>query len=87
MKVYNIQNNQIVVVSNTGVRDFFSYNSHIARISKAGSLTLGSDWDYSRTTSKWLYEFLRINHFYEYQCKKDILAGIKAKEIKLSKTM
>lgn len=40
---------------------FQSYNSTIAKIEKIGlsrEITLGADWDYSTTTSKYLYMFL-----------------------------
>ena len=36
---------------------FQSYNSTIAVVDN-GSITLGADWDYSRTTLKYLYVFL-----------------------------
>lgn len=40
---------------------FQSYNSTIAKIERIGlskEITLGADWNYSTTTSKYLYMFL-----------------------------
>lgn len=46
---------------------FQSYKSTIATIDKQGNLTLFTDWDYSHTTLKHLYLFIRdyfciLNH-------------------------
>lgn len=35
-----------------------SYNSIVVVIDKDGNITLGRDWDYSTTTSKYVYMFL-----------------------------
>lgn len=43
---------------------FQSYQSTIATIDKNGNLTLFTDWDYSHTTLKHLYLFIR-----DYFCK------------------
>lgn len=43
---------------------FQSYNSTVAKVAPNG-LTLGEDWDYSNTTLKWLYVFLR-EYAYKY---------------------
>lgn len=43
---------------------FQSYESTIATIDKNGDLTLFTDWDYSHTTLKHLYLFIR-----DYFCK------------------
>lgn len=43
---------------------FQSYQSTIATIDKQGNLTLFTDWDYSHTTLKHLYLFIR-----DYFCK------------------
>lgn len=41
---------------------FQSYDSMIAKIDTNNKLTLTTDWDYSTTTSKYLYMFLRNNY-------------------------
>ena len=45
---------------------FQSYESTVAKVNDDG-LTLGGDWDYSNTTLKWLYVFLR-EYAYKYYC-------------------
>lgn len=49
--------NQFVVEINN-CKFFQSYNSVIAKVNMNG-ITLSSAWDYSNTTRKYLYEFLR----------------------------
>ncbi len=56
---------------------FQSYNSVVVKISK-GKITLGADWNYSRTTTKYVGQFLGMN-------KKEIDKKIKNKEIKVLK--
>lgn len=53
--------NQIVIHS--GYDDYFqSYNSVIAHVCKNGRVTLDKTyWDYSRTTLKYLKQFLGVN--------------------------
>ena len=48
--------NQFVIKTDKGIV-FQSYNSVIA-IYENGVLTLGKDWDYSKTTTKHLYLFI-----------------------------
>lgn len=48
--------NQFIIRSEDSIT-FQSYNSTIAML-KNGVLTLGSDWNYSTTTSKHLYKFI-----------------------------
>ena len=51
--------NQIIVENGYGNRKtFVSYGTEIARKEK-GVVTLGKNWDYSKTTMKHLYIFLR----------------------------
>ena len=63
---------------------FQSYNSTIAIVdfNKQGAerLTLGRHWDYSRTTSKYLYQFLR-EYFGISADKKSLETAIKNKDI------
>ena len=53
----NAANNQFVVVNN-GATYFQSYDSVIAKV-EGSKVTLSEDWDYSKTTLKHLYIFLR----------------------------
>ena len=52
-----MENKNQFVITGEGKTIFQSYNSTIA-IYENGILTLGSDWDYSTTTSKHLYLFI-----------------------------
>ena len=76
MKVSNFYNkNQFII--ETGKETYFqSYESTIAKIDKNGVLTLGNDWDYSKTTLKHLYLFIKdykdllnneIRGFFKYE--------------------
>ena len=48
------------IIEFSGSVAFQSYNSLIAIYNREEKrLTLGYDWDYSRTTQKYLYQFLR----------------------------
>lgn len=59
MKVQNFYNkNQFIITGGDAIVTFQSYNSIIAKIDKKGTLTLGDDWDYSKTTLKHLYLFI-----------------------------
>ena len=50
--------NQFLIKGENGIT-FQSYQSTIANISNGGKLTLFSNWDYSHTTLKHLYLFLK----------------------------
>lgn len=76
MKVSNFYNkNQFII--ETGKETYFqSYESTIAKIDKNGVLTLGNDWNYSKTTLKHLYLFIEdyedllndeIRGFFKYE--------------------
>ena len=59
MKVENFYNkNQFIILGGDAKITFQSYNSIIAKIDKNGTLWLGSDWNYSKTTLKHLYLFI-----------------------------
>ena len=68
LKIMNLQTdggnfapNQFVIFTNEG-RWFQSYTSMIAFVPKdGGKIQLGSDYDYSRTTMKYLCRFLRVD--------------------------
>lgn len=60
MKVEQLANNQFIIRDNDKIF-FQSYNSIIAKIENGfngNRITLGRDWNYSTTTSKYLYRFL-----------------------------
>ncbi len=82
MKVRNLEGykgnnvvNQFVITDGDNVY-FQSYSSLIAK-KENGKITLGCDWDYSRTTmkylSKWLYDYCGID-----MNKRDIEKAIKS---------
>ena len=50
--------NQFVITGDNGEVTFQSYNSIIVK-KENGKITLGRDWDCSRTTSKYRNRFLR----------------------------
>lgn len=52
--------NQFKITTKNGIY-FQSYNSIIAFKDNDGNVTLGSNWDYSRTTMKYLGKFLNSN--------------------------
>ena len=74
--------NQYVINGEKGVY-FQSYNSMIAKVSKSKKITLTYMWDYSNTTRKHLYIFLRQQGFTDLERKKDILKAIKEGKITL----
>ena len=49
--------NQFIIYMDDGSVAFQSYNSIIA-VKKNGTITLGKDWDYSKTTGKYRNMFL-----------------------------
>ena len=81
-----LNGNEVVnqfVIDNKKATFFQSYQSVVCKIDKSTrKVTLSAHWDYSVTTSKYLYKFLRDNGIYVYN-KKDVLAKIKAKEFRL----
>lgn len=64
---------------------FQSYYSVVAKIDKKGNLILSKDWDYSNTTLKHLYMFLRMYGYDHLCCAKDMRKAIKDKEVVLKK--
>lgn len=72
--------NQYVIKGEKGVY-FQSYNSIIAKVDKRKKITLTYMWDYSNTTRKHLYIFLRQQGFTDLNCKKDIVKAIKEGKI------
>lgn len=90
MNVYNLINdrgnraqNQVVIELGNGVSYFTSYSCPVCKIDK-GEVTLHpAFWNYSRTTSKHLYIFLRSYGFC-VDNKKDVERRIKSGEFKVS---
>lgn len=59
MRIKQLENkNQFIIFGDNGEIEFQSYDSIIAKISKAGTLEFSKRWDYSKTTLKHLYIFL-----------------------------
>lgn len=65
------------VISNSGGVYFQSYNSVVAKIANHGNIALSTDWEYSNTTRKHLYTFLRQQGFDIYDNAKAIRSAIK----------
>ena len=64
---------------------FQSYQSVVAKIDNNSNLILSENWDYSNTTRKHLFIFLRM-YGYRYLCSaKDMRKAIKDKEVILKK--
>ena len=60
MKIIQIANNQFEVRTSEG-RYFQSYDSVICKIDNNNKVTLGEDYRYSRTTMKFLVQFLGVD--------------------------
>ena len=84
MNVENFEHKNQFIIRDRGSIFFQSYNSLIAKIDKKGKVTLYKDWDYSNTTMRHLYMFLKeyssIDSKYLY--KKGIEKLIKSKAVK-----
>lgn len=87
----NDNNNQAVnqfVVKLNGNVFFQSYDTVIAKQDKEGKITLCSDWNYSKTTKKHLYIWLRDFTSFKYiEGEKDVLDAIDTNKIKLVKSL
>ena len=89
--VKNLQNdnfrsiaNQYVIRTKSGLY-FQSYNSVVAKITTKGNLHLSNFWDYSQTTLRNLYIFLREYGFDDFCSSKSMRKAIDAKKVKLHK--
>ena len=80
----NAAANQFVISTNKAVY-FQSYRSVVAKVNNNGKLTLAADWDYSNTTRKHLYIFLRSYGFGHLCSAKDMRKAIADKEVTLLK--
>jgi len=63
---------------------FQSYESVVCKLD-GNNIVLSDDWDYSNTTRKHLYMFLRQNGYYNLSSAKDIRKAIKEKRVILKK--
>lgn len=70
--------NQFYCEDDNGIEYFQSYESLIAKVEN-GFLSLGEDWDYSKTTLKHLYLFL-IDWVYCYNIDSEYLRTTKNKK-------
>ena len=61
--------NQFVITTNKGVF-FQSYHSIVAKRDKKGQVWVSSYWDYSQTTTKYLYQFLKEYGWYGLNASK-----------------
>ena len=71
------------VIEDKGTRTFQSYDSTIATVNEHGVKLNKEYWDYSRTTLKYLAQFLRYETGQAVNTKKDIETKIKSGEYKL----
>ena len=83
MKIKNLANNQVVIISDNS-KAFFSYNTKIAEyINEQLYLNLHY-WNYSKTTLKYLKEFMNTYTPISYNTKKQVEDLIASKYIKLA---
>ena len=71
----NYASNQFVIKTNKATY-FQSYRSVICKLDGV-NIILSNNWDYSRTTTKHLYMFLRQNGFYNLSSAKEVRDAIK----------
>lgn len=69
------------VIETTNATYFQSYDSVVAKVDNKGNLFLSQNWDYSNTTRKHLYIFLRNHGFRAYCTAKDMRKAIKDGEV------
>jgi hypothetical protein len=79
MKVYNVSGhrNQFCINDDKGTITFYSYNSQIADYKDGNLILYGSMWDYSNTTRKHFYQWLKDNTPFNPSCKKEMLKLIR----------
>lgn len=88
MKIENFEGvkNQFLLKEDNGNVTLQSYDSIVAKIDN-GILKFGEDWDYSTTTSKYVYKFLeeyiyKINNIQYTEIKKALLKNNKKAQFK-----
>lgn len=78
MKVEQFEVKNQFVLENDEQLIFQSYDSIIAVYNKEShEITLGRDWDYSKTTSRYLYEFLDTYFYYNYRLQDELIDMIR----------
>ena len=77
MKVRNFKHKNQYVIEDGRKTHFQSYDSLICTVDEKGHVTLYPDWDYSNTTRRHLYQFLREYTAYQVQNKRDVEKLIK----------
>lgn len=86
MKVQNISNkngrkvpNQFIIRDDATSRTIFqSYDSMIATINyQSNTITLGEDWDYSRTTGRYRNQFFNEQGFSDLASTKGLMEALK----------
>lgn len=77
--------NQFVITTKKGTF-FQSYKTIVAKVDNNDVVTLSSAWDYSKTTMKYLYQFLRMFGYYDINASK-VRQLIKDKEFKYKETI
>lgn len=81
MKVRQLENKNQFLMEDEKQAIFQSYNSVIAIYDKENhNLTFGCDWDYSKTTLKHLYIYLRDVIYYDMtlEQKQDIMEALQS---------
>ena len=81
---YNPAANQFVITTKKATY-FQSYSTVIAKIDNNNNLILSSWWDYSKTTMKHLYIFMRDNGFGKYCGADNVRKAIKNGDIVMKK--
>lgn len=88
MKVTNITNSRgrkvpnEFIIENGNIYTFQSYNSVIAVVNFDNStITLGGDWNYSTTTSRYRNKFFETLGLYEMSDTESVREAIKNREI------
>ena len=81
---YNPAANQFVITTKKATY-FQSYSTVIAKIDNKNNLILSSWWDYSRTTMKHLYIFMRDYGFGKYCGADNVRKAIKNGDIVMKK--
>ena len=88
MKVSQYKGKNQFLLQDSDYMYFQSYNSIIAKLHKtSGILTLGKDWEYSKTTRKYLYQFLNEYTRFTNVSKKEIEQLIKDKTIMIDNNL
>ena len=81
-KISQLQNNQFILQDfKNNVVCFQSYDSLVCKIENSYKITLYQDFDYSKTTSRYLHQFL--NEFAYY----DLFDFIKKNDIRKNKSL